>query len=346
MKLQTTGESLLPAVAYGDATGLPFETKAAMPVGSIEALPSLIENTFLTIPEDQRDTVGIWSDDSHLSLASALSLIRSGGFDLHDQALAQVEAYAHVQGDQSNPDLIPPIVTADRKNGYGGSTVKSLGRLARGISPYESGEQDGAGNGVLMKLAPLVYWQATRHVNGPEAIQQVTDFTRMTHAAPEAIVSSQVYRSTLLRLLEWGYDKDDPAGFYADAIADAERFEKVFDPAAKTSTVLKRLEDAIVHGHQEAFTQEMIVAAAEQKGFYAPETLLMAYASFVLEPDSPQSVYRAAELGGDSDSVASVVAVLSTFNTGRFEAPDLGEVFAVERLKRVSAELTKLCLSS
>lgn len=340
MKASEVGANLLPTVAYGDSTGLPFEAQKPVKKGSITKLPSIIYNKFLDIPAELRGTKGIWSDDTHLSLASALSLVRADGFDLQDQAEAHVEAYRHTQGAQENSDLVPPIVTLERNNGFGGSTVRSIGRLSMGVDPLYSGEINGAGNGVLMKLAPLVYWQ---HVTGTETAlsqQQIIEFTKMTHNSDEAVVCSLVHADTLCDLLgAEGVDANELSGLYAKAIARALRYEAGLGAPPATSDVLKRLPK---NGN---ITRKKILRAAEKGGFYAPETLLMAYGAFLVEPTFPRSVYRAAELGGDSDSVASIVATMSLFYRGESHMPDdMASIFAIERLQRISGQLALVAL--
>lgn len=341
MKTFEVGAGLLPVVAYGDSMGLPFEAQKPIKNGSLTELPSLIYNKFLDIPVELRGSKGIWSDDTHLSLASAKSLIRSNGFDLADQALAHVEAYRHVQGANEDGDFIPPIVTLERNNGFGGSTVRSIGRLSIGVDPLYSGEVNGGGNGVLMKLAPLVFWQRTTGVEAEIAQKQIVEFTKMTHNSDDAVVCSLVHADVLGDLLTAGQSETDDTlqDLYQRAITRAETYELALGAAPNTSSVLKRLHS------MGGISRSKVLLAAEKGGFYAPETLLMAYGSFLIEPEFPASVHRAAELGGDSDSIASIVATMSLFYSGEITRPDdMDSVFAVERLQRVSRELAGFAL--
>jgi ADP-ribosylglycohydrolase len=342
MKLYDVGTELLPTVAYGDALGLPFETKSSTNVGSITELGSIQSNTYLDVPPHLRGNKGIWSDDTHLSLATTMSLIRRGGFNITDIAQAHIEAYLHVQGDTDDSDLVPAIVTKGHKNGYGGSTVRSIGRLSVGVEPRYSGEQGGSGNGVLMKLAPLVYWQFVSGINKKVAEEQTISYTIMTHDSPVAVVSSLVHRAILSDLLTMD-PRDDISQLdtlYANAITYAEKYEAALGVSADTSEVLKRL---VVTGKH--INREGILSAAEKGGFYVPETLLMAYGSFLLEPSFPNTAYRTAELGGDSDSTASIASTMATFYWGKQEKPhDMHEVFAIERLERISKQLAEFSL--
>ncbi|QRO02306.1 ADP-ribosylglycohydrolase family protein [Archangium violaceum] len=332
MKRHAAGEHLLPAVAYGDAAGLPHEKKPPLRPGSLDRLEDTRTNPYLG-----EYPAGTWSDDTHLSLAVALSLIEADGFDLASMARWHVAAYAHVKGASSNPDLVPPIVTVNKNNGWGGSTTQSIERLMRGVEPSASGQEEGAGNGVLMKLAPLVYWQEARSTPLDTAEQQTIALTRMTHAAPEAVVSSLVHRNVLSRLLameDGSSSSSAPREILLKAHADALGYERRLDAEPVTSRILRPLTDALEHG---PLTREVILAAAPKAGFHAPETLVMAYGAFLLENRFPESVFRAVELGGDSDSIGSIVATMSTFLHGEVKFPsDYEKVFARERLERLS----------
>lgn len=347
MKLERVGENLLPAIAYGDACGLPYEAQFAEEQGSITELPSIIHNSFLEIPPELQGTKGIWSDDTHLSLATAVSLIESNGFNLNDQAQKHVDVLEHVTGADHVPDLIPPIVTTGRSNGFGRATTRSIKRLAEGVDPLEAGEPGGSGDGVLMKMAPLAYWQYIRGLSPQQSNEEIVDFTVMTHNSPEAIVTSLVHRDVLQHLM--GVDSDTAARDYAGpksllkAVArQAERWEQVYDPDNKTSKVLRRLGGKFIDDRETILNA---VEGAKGGGFYAPETLMMAYGSFALESTFPDCVYRAVELGGDADSIGSIVGGMAASYWNKLDFPeDIEEIFAIDRLRRISKKLTRLAV--
>ncbi len=340
MKRRVVGEQLLSAVAYGDAAGLPYEKKPPLQPGSVGGLVDTRTNPFLG-----EHPAGTWSDDTHLSLAVASSLIEAKGFDIGNMARWHVEAYAHVKGAHSNPDLVPPIVTTGKNSGWGGSTTQSIERLKRGVDPAASGQAEGAGNGVLMKLAPLVYWQEVASTPLDVAEQQIIQLTRMTHGAPEAIVSSLVHRNVLSRLLatpDGAAQPLTPREVILRACSDALGYEQRLGAEPVTSRILGPVADAI---KSHSLTREVVLAASPKAGFHAPETLVMAYGSFLLEDQFPQSVFRAVELGGDSDSIGSIVATMSAFLHGEPRFPeDYRKVFARERLERISKQLAAAAL--
>lgn len=285
---------------------------------------------------------GTWSDDTHLSLAVAKSLIDADGFDIESQATWHITAYEHANGATHEPDLVAPIVASGPQRGWGASTTSSVERLQEGVHPRESGEPKGAGNGVLMKLAPLVVWQMARGVEGAEAERQVIELTRMTHGAPEAVVSSLVHRRYLARI--W-HGEGTAAELLAASIDDAQEYEDTYDSSHATSRVLGK-----VAGKGARISREEILGSMSNEkfyGFHAPETLLMAYASLTRESRTPHSVLRAVELGDDSDSVGTIVAGISNCRTPGFAEVQTGDyqrLFDVERLERISQKLAESAL--
>lgn len=331
---------LLPAIAYGDAAGLPFEGQTPREDGSVEDLLDTSTNPFLG-----PHPAGTWSDDTHLSLAVAKSVMEVKGFDLESQADWHVTALRHVNGAENDPDMVPPIVTDGEQKGWGHSTTSSVERLKDGVSPRGSGHPEGSGNGVLMKMAPLVLWQIARQVNTADADQQLTELTRMTHDSPVAVVSSLTHR----RYLENVAAGLDASTALIMAHEVALELETDFGAEREVSRSLGKI---AADDFLELPDRDKILQAVRRKpdsgffGFFAPDTLAMAYGSFVLEHTLPDSVFRAVELGGDSDSVGSIVAVMSLLAGKSDESvdqlPSYDELFNVNRLQQVSRRLAGL----
>lgn len=329
---KATIERLLPAIAYGDAAGLPFESHKESPQAesSVTELQDTTRNPYIgPYP------AGTWSDDTHLSIAVARSLETANGFDLESQAVWHNLAYRHVLGSVAIQELIPPIVTTDKQNGWGRGTTMSVKRLIDGVPPTESGEETAAGNGVLMKLAPLVFWQLARQTPQTEAEEQLTALTRMTHRASEALVASLVHYQYLKHLFVGGVSPQD---LLQVSYEQAQHYEA----AVGTEPVLsRRLEQLVL---ADTLDREVVLKAAPKKGFFAPETLVMAYGSFALQATAPESVFRAVELGGDADSVGSIVATLSLATNPvdvLKDRSDYSNIHAIDRIEKVSRNLAQ-----
>jgi ADP-ribosylglycohydrolase len=300
-KLKHQGESLIPAIAYGDAAGLPVETRSAAYIekhyGTIDHLIPTHENPFFL----GEYSPGLWSDDTQLSIAVARGLTNADGFDIEALAETHVAAYDDTTNMQCEKD--GKVVTV--KRGWGGSTTAAMERLKDGVSPELSGTKDGSGNGILMKMAPLIYWQVARDTPREERYEQLDRLTNMTHDSDVARLCTRIHGDVLHYLLMQDYNKDDFLALLDESITKHEFATGL--PGA--------IRDLLGYLHGD-MTKESILMRTDGKGFYAPQTLAMAYGSFVMyEGDFTSSVYEAVNLGGDTDSTASIVAAMANFKS-------------------------------
>ena len=292
------GRTFLTSIAYGDAAGLPVETRSAEYIaehyGVINHLVGSSENPFYVGKYEP----GLWSDDTQLSIAVASGLIDTDGFDLDAQANRHVIAY------DSTPEMERRGITV--KRGWGGSTTAAMEKLKQGIRPEASGTKDGSGNGVLMKMAPLSYWQAVHGDSDEERYEQFDQLTTMTHDSDIARLTTRLHGDVLDSLINEGYDRErftdtifTSIGRHALALGLSEKeYHDVF--SYLTGTVDK----------------QTILANTDKKGFFAPQTLAMAYGAFVAhDADGVPSMYEAVNLGGDTDSTASIIGAMAVFAT-------------------------------
>jgi ADP-ribosyl-[dinitrogen reductase] hydrolase len=340
-KMQIVGEKLLPFVAYGDSSGLPFEAKSRSYMnaytsehGSISGLNETTTNPYIgSYP------AGTWSDDTHLSIVMARTLINSPGFNIFDLAAEHCKALEHVNGCKDIHDLIPPILSENGKTGWGKGTMNAVENLLSGIEPSHSGI-DTAGNGVLMKMAPLVFWQVAQNINEQEAEDQIIAITKTTHNNPVAITASLTHKKILeYLLLESDFDKKH---FIENASRIAKTYEGRFGANSVLSKGLEKLHKNFGHGE---CNEDIIISLTPKHGFYAPETLIMAYGSFLSENIFPESAFRAIELGGDTDSIGSIVSTMSLFlNENTLLPADYEKIYDYERLTKISKQLAKVSI--
>lgn len=138
---------------------------------------------------------GQWTDDTSMALCLAESLIEKRGFDPADQMQRYVRW--RDQGYLSSTGRCFDI----------GSTVdKSLSRFQRTGNPYAgSTDPHSAGNGALMRLAPVPLYYA----NDPaQAIERAGDSSRTTHGAPTSVDACRYYAGLIIGALH-GASKDD-----------------------------------------------------------------------------------------------------------------------------------------
>ena len=292
--LRQKGEHLIPAVAYGDAAGLPVETRSAQEIadryGRIDRLVPTTDNPYFS----DKPAPGFWSDDTQLSIAVAEGLRAANHFALDALATAHLRAYEET-----------PVILNSRgvetKQGWGGSTVAAMEQLRAGTSPLESGTPEGAGNGVLMKLAPLVYWQYVRGTTLAQRTLEYDQLTTMTHDSDIARAATRIHGEVLHSLLCEGFSEQT----FQNAV---EACDLSIESSAAFSSLFAYLNNAV--------DSDTILQQTDGKGFYAPQTLAMAYGAFQSQEGRfTESVYEAVNLGGDTDSTASIVAAMSVFAT-------------------------------
>lgn len=172
-------------LAVGDALGTAVEF---CPPGSFTPVADLIGGgVFHLLP-------GQWTDDTSMALCLADSLVACGGFDPADQMQRYLRWYQN--GYLSSTGQCFDI---------GGTTRQALENFVRTGQPY-GGSTDpySAGNGSLMRLAPVVLFFASQ----PEhAIQRAADSSRTTHAAPAAVDACRYMAALLVGALN-GVSKD------------------------------------------------------------------------------------------------------------------------------------------
>jgi ADP-ribosylglycohydrolase len=160
-----------------DAMGVPHEFKRT------HQIPSKLQ---MVMPKDYHKTYkdvpyGTWSDDTSLALALADSLAVCRDVDLDDYASRMLRWY-------ESGDYTPDGVRFD----IGNTTRKAFHKLAKGVSPKESGEKgdESQANGSLMRTLPLALWH-TGH--DKELYLDACEVSAITHAHPIVQAACGVY---------------------------------------------------------------------------------------------------------------------------------------------------------
>lgn len=347
-ELRRTGEMLMESGAYGDAAGVPVETKSynyiAETYGWIDKLIPTTDNIFYK---------GIWqegktSDDTAGKANIARGLIRANTFDLNAIAEESVKTFS------ATPDvtIIRNGIKMVKKLGYGSSTSNSMQRQIEGVSPFESGEPGGSGNGVVMEMETLVWWQYARCLSDAERYRQYDLLTTMTHDSDVARIATRVHGDVLFNLLLEDYD-DTLFGHKAHKIA---RFHesKFGNRNNDVSNSLDYIGSSYrpSFGEMKAEYKERAATLSDKEfgksyGFYVPETLAISYAAFRLgRGDYHETVYTAVNFGGDADSTASISGAMVNFmRKGEQKMPDdLDKVQDLEELRMLSRRLATQAL--
>jgi ADP-ribosyl-[dinitrogen reductase] hydrolase len=291
----------LIGLACGDALGGPveFDTRAQMDQRYPDGLRDFIGGGWLSL------FPGEITDDTQMALDVARSLV------------------AHPEGNME--DLASRFLAwrnSDPKD-IGNTTRDALDRLARGLPWDEAGEQtyrnrgprDSAGNGAIMRCAPI----AMRYRNDPDRLRDVSiDVSRITHANPLCTWSSVAVDQAIAALL----NGVPIAGALSGSSAGIENAQ--VRSAIDHATPAKR-------------------EAVKSAGFVL-DTLGAAYWSLLQTPSFEDAVVTAVGLGGDTDTTAAVTGALAGAHYGVEALPDRwrSQVQHRDELSQLALDLLKL----
>jgi ADP-ribosylglycohydrolase len=169
----------LLGLAVGDALGTTLEFK---PPGTFTPITDMIGGGPFHLKP------GEWTDDTSMALCLAESLIERRGFDAKDQMDRCCRW--HEQGYLSSTGRCFDI---------GNTVASALAAYRRTGNPFSGSESpDSAGNGSLMRLAPIPLFFAS---NPEQAIHYAGESSRTTHGAKAAVDSCRYYAGLIIGAL-------------------------------------------------------------------------------------------------------------------------------------------------
>ena len=155
----------LLGLATGDALGTTLEFKAP---GTFAPIADMVGGGPFGLRPGQ------WTDDTTMALCLAESLVECGGFDARDQMARYLrwrdDGYLSSTGSWFD---------------IGNTVAEALQRYERTGDPFSGPtDPDRAGNGSLMRLAPVALFYAA---DPRQAIERAAESSRTTHGAAEAV---------------------------------------------------------------------------------------------------------------------------------------------------------------
>ncbi|MGE0441445.1 MAG: ADP-ribosylglycohydrolase family protein [Gemmatimonadales bacterium] len=274
----------LIGLAVGDALGTTVEFRAP---GTFPPV------TTITGGGPFRLAPGQWTDDTSMALCLADSLIECGGFDPADQMERYWRWYRG--GYRSSTGRCFDIGTTVRE---------ALDRYRETGNPFAgSTDPQTAGNGSLMRLAPIVLYSAARP---REAVRLAAESSRTTHGAATAVDACRALAALLLGTLR---------GLPKDELLDSDRLlglgfwnEQPLEPAVA----------AVLAGSYRA------KAPPEIKGTgYVVDSLEAALWAFDRTDTFEAGALAAVNLGNDSDTTGAVYGQLAGAYYGLAGVPSL-----------------------
>jgi ADP-ribosyl-[dinitrogen reductase] hydrolase len=254
----------LIGLACGDAVGTTVEFRSR---GTFEPLTDMVGGGPFEL------TPGQWTDDTSMALCLAESLLAVGGFDAADQMRRYVDWWR--RGHRSSTGECFDI----------GMTVRAaLARFEATRDPFAgSTSPDTAGNGALMRLAPVVLFYSPDR----ERVQRyAVESSRTTHAAPEALDCARLLAHVVTAALG-GASKREMLD------ASALRLGSPGVAALASGSYLRKSEPEIAGTG------------------YAVASLEAALWCFHRTDTFEAAVLRAANLGDDADTTAAIVGQIA-----------------------------------
>lgn len=273
----------------GDALGVPVEFHSRQLVQSDPVFDLLAYGTY-------NQPKGTWSDDSSLLLCTVDSLLRHE-FDLGDLGQRFVQ---WMEGKHWTP--------WGKVFDIGGVTSAALCRIRNGHPAEEAGgaEEDSNGNGSLMRILPI----ALRFANesSERLIELAHRASAVTHRHPRSQLACGFYCLLVARLL----NGDAPAAAHAAAIRTAKSLYRQPRFSAELA-------------HFEYVFSPKLAALPEREilsGGYVVDTLTAAVWCLLTSRDYRETVLKAVNLGGDTDTTAMVAGGLAGVHRGLADVPE------------------------
>lgn len=186
-KIRSRVRGAIVGTAIGDAFGMPVEGLGPLTImnkfGILRSMVAPKSDTWAH--QTHKLQRGQWTDDTQLMLAIGESVVSKGFLDFEDIAKRHV-------------------LCLNDPRGWGRSTLTGIGRIKAGVSWWNSGAQDGAGNGTPMKIAPLGVLLALNKISKFEACTAVVNISRMTHGDPRPAVAGIIQMEAITKAITHG----------------------------------------------------------------------------------------------------------------------------------------------
>lgn len=284
----------LMGVCVGDALGVPveFTTRKQREQSPITTMTGY--GTYNQPP-------GTWSDDSSLTFCLAESLCK--GFNLDDIGRKFCQWY--------DDNLWTPY---DEVFDIGITTSGAIFNLQNGVSPVDSGGKDdhSNGNGSLMRILPIVYYY--KSLSFPELINRVHQVSSITHGHPIAQMCCGIYISIAVCLLE-GMNLEES---YLQGIKNvAEIYQRFASNATRSpfNSQLNHLERVLSGNIHKLSVNEI------ESGGYVIHSLEAALWCLLNSKSYAETVLKAVNLGGDTDTTGAIAGGLAGIYYGFDQIP-------------------------
>jgi ADP-ribosylglycohydrolase len=264
-------QALLLGIALGDALGWPVEFLDRPAILVKYGRPGILA------PPDP----ALYTDDTQMTIAVAEALIEAGHRDLDVLMGAMARQFIGWKRDPTTPSRAP-----------GATSIRGVNALERGAPWREAGVKDSKGCGSCMRVAPVGFFCQ----GDPGRLQNIARAQGvLTHRHPtsDAACIAGAY------LVKLALDGVDPDEYPARVLQFGYGISFEFDAA------IERVTKVLGWPDEEAALN--FIGPTRGGGWVAEEAIAMALYCVMRHPvDYVGAVRLAANIGGDSDSVASI----------------------------------------
>jgi ADP-ribosyl-[dinitrogen reductase] hydrolase len=283
--------------AVGDALGMPTENMTRSQI-----LAKYGQNIDGYHPKPNRQLKkGQWTDDTVLALATVESMVKIRAFSPSSVATSMGRAF-----------------NKERWRGFGTTTKTALTRINKGYHWNESGVSGNysSGNGAAMRAAPLALFS----YGDTEQLRQICSMAfNITHRNQEAVDGGLAIAFIISRILDGSFDDrriiEDTMSYVGDSV--------ISDALANV--------DNLLNGNADTET-----AAAEigTSGLVVDTVGISIFIFLKSMHSFRDAVATSASIGGDTDTIASIVGSMSGAYLGEESIPDRW-LIGLEQVKKI-----------
>ena len=273
-------------IGLGDALGWPVEFLA------LPQIRSKYGRAGITEPPDP----ALYTDDTQMSAALAEALVEAGQQDLDILMGAVARHFIGWKKDPDTPSRAP-----------GATSIRGVSALERGAPWREAGVKDSKGCGSCMRVGPVGFLYQN-DVARLERVARAQGVLTHRHPTADAACIAAAY------LVKLALDGTPPESFLPALRA------QVGGRAAEFDAALERLESVLAWPDEETALRE--IGPLRGGGWIAEEAVAMALYCVLRRPtDFAASLRLAANIGGDSDSVAALAGGIQGARLGTAGIP-------------------------
>lgn len=296
-------EACLWGVCIGDALGLPVECKSPEQIRSnFGYVDKFVHNGMHNYGKITKLPPGSWSDDTQLSLAMMHSL--SDQYDIQKIKKSHVLAF--------KGKWVSPI-------GWGKSTREACKKLSNNINSEHTFTPNGAGNGPLIKIAPLAIYEHVKasqtklnkftNALNPSLLKKCKEISNLTHDNDMCIVAAYTHAKMIIRAIqdELPNNTSDLANMI---IQDSKKAEHLLGSETNLSN---RLIDILTTSNFRMETihiSEDICTEASSYVFNSYPLVAYCCAKYIPYKNFRLAVLETVNAGADADSNASMVGAV------------------------------------